>query len=98
MGNDGEKIIPQRLADRMESSGLKGARYKPVKAVSFYEGSGFRANIKSTNTPAYDTDLVSLIFTGSSCLSEWEALLWLGNVCSRAAACESAVEGNVDLC
>ena len=72
MGNDGEKIIPQRLADRMESSGLKGARYKPVKAVSFYEGSGFRPNIKSTTTPGYDTDLVSLIFTGSSCLREWE--------------------------
>ena len=56
------------MADRMEASGLKGARYKPVKAVTYYEGSGFRVNIKSKTTPAYDTDLVSLIFTGTPCL------------------------------
>ena len=68
MGYDGEKIIPKRLADRMEVSGLKGFRYKPVKAGKFYEGSGFRSNINSTTTPAFDTHLVSLIFTGTPCL------------------------------
>ena len=67
MGYDGEKIISKRLADRMDASGLKGGRYKSVKAVRFSEGSGIPANFKSTISPAYDTDLVSLIFTGTPC-------------------------------